>query len=113
MAKRERAKRAMAKRANGAKGKGERSLYELGGLMQIARIARPGALYGASVSARTFEEAGHAVLNMGGFKEIVDVNSTKATDNIQHPHINRLSEFLAKMSKYANVVNLHKSIIRA
>ena len=31
---------------------------ELGELMRIVRIARPGALYGASVSAQTFETVG-------------------------------------------------------
>ena len=40
---------------------------ELGKLLRIARIARHGALYEASISGKTSEAAGHVVLNPSDF----------------------------------------------
>ena len=55
--------------------------------MQIGQIAGPDALYGASVFALTFEAGGEAIINPIDFDEHVDVNSTKAIENITHRHI--------------------------
>ena len=50
--------------------------------MRIARIARHGALYDDSVSARTFETIGASIINPIDFAEIADVHLAKAAGAI-------------------------------
>ena len=68
----------------------------------MRRIARPDALYGASVSAQTVDGNGQLILNPADFEEIVGVNLAKSTDDIKHVHVERYDTFLAKKSKDAN-----------
>ena len=46
--------------------------------MWISRIGRPGALYGASISAKTFEVARHVILNPIDFEGPIYVCIEKA-----------------------------------
>ena len=71
---------------------------ELWGLMRISRIARPGALYGASVSAQTSDEADETNINPIDFEEMVDLNLSQPTGNIQHNHIEGFDKFMGKYS---------------
>ena len=48
--------------------------------MRIARIARPGALREASVSAQTFETVDEVVVNPIDFEEAGNVNGAKLID---------------------------------
>ena len=52
--------------------------------MRIARIARPDAMYDASVAAQTFETIGEAIIYPNGFAVIVDVNWTNEMGNISN-----------------------------
>ena len=51
--------------------------------MRIASIERPGALYGAATSARTFEDVGRSIWNPRDFEEAVGAHLTKATGNLK------------------------------
>ena len=46
--------------------------------MWIARIARPGALYGASVASRTYGDVDRSLENPIDFEEVVDANVANA-----------------------------------
>ena len=78
--------------------------------MRIARIARPEALYGASVLAQTFEAADEAILNPIDFDGIADLDLAKATGGIKNNHIRRCDEFMGKYSMGSNRVNLREKI---
>ena len=73
--------------------------------MRIARIARHGALYDASVSAQTSEEVGETIVNPTDFEEVVDVNVDKLTGANPYAHIPRFGDFSRKFPKAANRVN--------
>ena len=81
---------------------------ELGKLLRIGRISRPGALYDTEISAQTSEASGHVILNPIDFDEACALNITKATENLKFDRIEGYGEFLANMSKVADVVNLYK-----
>ena len=51
---------------------------ELVKLMWIARFCRPDALYGSALPAKTFGDAGPAILNPVDFGEVIGVNIAKA-----------------------------------
>ena len=68
-------------------------LSELVELMRIARIARPGAMCDASVSAKTSETINAAIINLFDFEEIATVNLTKETGDIERHHIQCFDEF--------------------
>ena len=72
---------------------------ELGALMRIARIARPGSLYGASASAQTFEAIQESVVSPSNFNEIADVNLARAANARNYPHIPGFEEYGRKSEK--------------
>ena len=88
---------------------------ELGGLMRIARISRPGAFYGASVSAKTFEAIGESIVNPIDLEEIFDVNMGNSMRAEKYSHIRGFVEFAQKFKKNkidANRANLFLKIKR-
>ena len=60
---------------------------ELGELMRISRIAIPGALYDASVSAQTSVVVGESIINPIDPEELADVNFAKVLGDPSHSHI--------------------------
>ena len=48
--------------------------------MRIARIARPGELYGAPESAQTCEAIDESIVNPRHFGEVIDVSVSKSID---------------------------------
>ena len=81
---------------------------ELGEIMRIARIARPGALYDASVTAQTFETIDVTIISPTDFEGIVDVNSTTVIGANSYARIPGFGGFRRNSSKSANRVNLMK-----
>ena len=82
---------------------------ELAKLMRIASIARPGALYGASVSAQTSEAIG----NPSDFEEISDANMASAASAVDYPHMSGCGGYGRKFKKRrreANRANLLKGV---
>ena len=69
---------------------------ELWGLSRIARISRPGALYDASISAKTFEDFGRSIGNLSDSDEVFEARVTKANGNLKFPHINGFNEFFGE-----------------
>ena len=67
--------------------------------MLIARIAMPDALYGASVSAKTFESINESITNPIDFNDVVDVYLTKAIGGISHSHIPCFDAYSRNFSK--------------
>ena len=66
---------------------------ELGKLMRIARIARPGALYDDSVSAQTFETIDESIINPIGVAEGGDVNIARVVDVDSYSRIPGFEDF--------------------
>lgn len=81
---------------------------ELGELMRIAPIAMPGSLYGASVSARTFEDVYRAIGNPIDFEEAISAGNTDGKGHRMFGRIPGFAEFLASHAKDPNKVNLIK-----
>ena len=82
---------------------------ELWGLMRIARIARPGALYGALASAQTFETIEETTIHPIDFESISDVNMARATSAWNYPHMPGFEEYGRKFKngqRDASRVNL-------
>ena len=86
---------------------------ELGELIRIARIARPDALYGASVSAQAFGSVGESVINPNDFDAISVVNLTKDIRNITHNRIPCFDEFMMKFTNSVNRAYLINQIKRS
>ena len=82
------------------------SSSELWKLMRIARIARPGAAYGASVTAQTFAYGGRVLGNPISFGEAIGTNVTSAKGNLKFSHENGSAVFLENKSKDSDKVNL-------
>ena len=55
--------------------------------MRIARIARPGALYGASDAARTFEGVNRSLENQSVSDEVVGTNVNSEKENLKFGHV--------------------------
>ena len=72
---------------------------ELGGLMRIAGISRPGALYGASASERIFETIGEAIVNPIDFEEITDLNMARAASAGNYSSMPGFDEYDRKFKK--------------
>ena len=72
--------------------------------MRIARIARPVALYGATVSSKTFETIDGEI----DFDEVADVSIPNVIDTESYSHMPRLEDSDRKFPKDANRVNLVK-----
>ena len=68
-------------------------------LMRIARIYRPDALYGASISAHIVEASGQVVVNPIDFEEAVGVNISHSDGDIKFAHIERCDAFLRRNRK--------------
>ena len=77
----------------------------MGEFIRISRIARPGALYGASVSAQTSETIDDAIVNPIDFDEFVDADSAKVLETNSHPHITGFGEFSRAFPTSANSEN--------
>ena len=67
--------------------------------MRISRIANPCALYGASVSAQTFDSMDDAIINPIDFDAIAESHLEKAMATITHPHIPGFDEFSRKFAR--------------
>ena len=80
--------------------------HELGKLSRNSRIARTGALYGASVSGRTFETIGETTINPIDLEEVVDVNVSKVLGANSYPRVPRFEGTGRNFPKSANLVNL-------
>ena len=78
--------------------------------MWISTISRPGALYGASASAQTFETIEESTINPSGFEEIIDVTLARAIGEENYSHMPGFEEFGRKSKKDANRANLMKKI---
>ena len=72
--------------------------------MRIARITRLGALYGASISAGTFDEVGQVVLKPIDFREVIDVHITNAVGGIQFAHMEDMIHFWRRNQKMRTYV---------
>ena len=79
--------------------------------MRIARIAMADALFGASVSARTFEAVGKVVLNPIDRGEVIDANIAKAVGGIKFHRVKGNVAFSAVKSKGGDVVHFIKKIL--
>ena len=78
------------------------------GIMRVARIARTGSLYDASVVAQTFGDVDRSLENPIDFEGAIDANFTNATGHIKSGHIPVSAEFLENMTKDVDGVNLLK-----
>ena len=76
--------------------------------MRIARIARPGALYDASVSSQTFETIGEMAINPIDFDEAADVNVAKLIGSNYYSNITGFWDINRKSPNNANRVNFLK-----
>ena len=83
---------------------------ELVKLIWIARVARPGALCDASVSAQTSEATGETIVNPIDVEESDDANVAKLIDASSYSHMPRFVDFNRKSPNDANSVNLLKKI---
>ena len=101
------------KRANRPRAKKITLRSELWRLFRIARIARPGALCDASVSAQTFETSGEKLINPSDSDEIADVDLAKMIRSNSHSHIPCFDELSRKPPMSPNRVNLTKKIKRS
>ena len=79
-------------------------------LMRISRIAGPGALYDADVSASTPETIPDTIINPIDFEEIADVDVAKAIGANPHSHIPGFEEFIRNSPKVANMLNVLEKI---
>ena len=70
-----------------------------GELMWIARVVRPGALDGASVSAQTPETIGGAIVTPNDIEEITDANSAMAIDISNYAHMPGFEAFGRKFER--------------
>ena len=57
--------------------------------MRIARIARPGALYGESAPSQSSEPIDETIINPRDFEEIRDVNISKVLETDSYSHMPR------------------------
>ena len=73
--------------------------------MRIARIARPGALRDASISAKTPEAIDEAIINPIAPDEIADANLAEVLETSPHLHIPGFGEFSRKSPMGVNRVN--------
>ena len=55
--------------------------------MRIARGSGPGALYGASAPAETFETIEESIINQSDIEEISDANSARAAEVERYSHM--------------------------
>ena len=60
---------------------------ELSKLMRNSLISRPGALYGASISAQTVEKVTQAILNLTDSDGVGDLNVVKSVGDFKCAHI--------------------------
>ena len=74
--------------------------------MLVARIARPVALYGASVSAQTSETADETIVRPIDFEEFAYVYVAKLICANSYAHMPRFGGFNRKFPSDANRVNL-------
>ena len=81
--------------------------------MRIARIAMPGALYGASAVAKTFGDVKRSGENPGVFDEVCDTSITSEAGNIKFARVGGFSEFMEKKLNDVNRVNLLYQIKKA
>ena len=80
--------------------------------MRISRIARPGALYEASVASRNFEDVSRALSNPSVSEEVGGADVTNFEENLKRGRIPGFSGFLEKKSGDAKRVNLPREIRR-
>ena len=71
----------------------------LGGLRRIARIARPGALYDASVSVPICDTIGESIINPIDFEEAPDVTVSKAIGANSYSHMPGSEDFNRNFQK--------------
>ena len=81
---------------------------ELGELMRISTIERPGALYGALVLSQTFETVGESIVMPIDSEEIGDMNSERDIGAGNYSHMPGVEEFGRKFANDANRANLQK-----
>ena len=67
---------------------------ELGKVIRIAIIARPGVTHDASASVQTFETMGGPIVNPIDFEELDDVNVARAASAANYPHMRGFEEYV-------------------
>ena len=80
----------------------------MGWLILIARFARPGALYYASVSSQAFEAIGETIANPSNFEEVAAVNVAKFVGKISYSHMPGFENFNRKFPDDLNIVKMKK-----
>ena len=73
--------------------------------MRVSRISRPGALYGASASAKTFETIDEEFANPIDFEEVSDVNIPNVIHTESYLHMPGFVGPNRKFPKDSNLVN--------
>ena len=77
----------------------------LAGLMRIARIARPGALYYSLVSGQTSKETDETIINPIDCEEVVGANLAAILDTHSHHHKPGYGGFVRVSSMSPNRIN--------